>query len=198
LAFHPQDPTILLSGSTDGLVNIYDTKIQDQDEVIIQTFNHDASIHHAGFMCNTNVFALSHDERFAVYSTAEDVEKGSALANFGDLREPLGSRYVANVFPKTDGSGAIVAAGCQEYVASLTIRYNLPSFLSNNISSRQQFTLVHLSKAGSEWVFDPESAVILPGGHGEEVVRTCCFYDEDQVIFTGGEDGNIRAWRPGT
>jgi WD repeat-containing protein 89 len=114
LQFHPQDSNILLSGSTDGLVNIYDTRITDEDECVIQTFNHGASVHHAGFLSTTEVYAISHDERFALYNMAEDHEKGSAMVDFENVRELLGCQYVANVIPKAHSGGAVIGAGSQE------------------------------------------------------------------------------------
>ncbi|GJC85022.1 putative WD repeat-containing protein C63.06 [Colletotrichum liriopes] len=175
LRFHPSEPHILLSGSTDGLVNIYDTRISDEDEVVIQTLNQ-GSVHHASFLGNTEVYVLTHDEKLAVYSVAEDHGSGAALVDFGDARETLGCQYIANVTTKIDGSGAIVGAGSQD---------------------RQLFELVHLSRtAEGGWGFDRANSVGLPGGHGEEIVRSFCFYDDEQVVFTAGEDGNIKAWRP--
>ena len=103
-------------GSTDGLVNVSDTNISDEDEVVIQAFNH-GSVHHAGFLNNTEVYALSHDEKFALYDMAEEQEKGSATLDFGDIREILGCQYIADVFPKHQQSAAVIGAGAQEYVA---------------------------------------------------------------------------------
>ncbi|GKT43162.1 putative white-brown complex 30 [Colletotrichum spaethianum] len=175
LRFHPSEPHILLSGSTDGLVNVYDTRISDEDEVVIQTLNQ-GSVHHASFLGNTEVYVLTHDEKLAVYSVAEDHGSGAALVDFGDARETLGCQYIANVTTKVDGSGAIVGAGSQD---------------------RQLFELVHLSRtADGGWGFDRANSVGLPGGHGEEIVRSFCFYDDEQVVFTAGEDGNVKAWRP--
>lgn len=113
LNYHPASPAILLSGSTDGLVNICDTTITDEDEVVIQTFNH-GSVHHAGFLNDTEVYATSHDEKFALYDMAETQEKGSATVDFGDIREVLNCQYVANVTPKLGDNGAVVGAGSQE------------------------------------------------------------------------------------
>lgn len=117
LNFHPTNAHILLSGSTDGLVNVCDTRITDEDEVVIQAFNHGASIHHAGFLNDTEVYALSHDEKLALYDLAEAREAGSATRDFGDVRKAINCQYVANVLPKSGGqAGAIIGAGSQEYV----------------------------------------------------------------------------------
>ncbi|GAW21109.1 hypothetical protein ANO14919_106260 [Xylariales sp. No.14919] len=174
LNFHPSDQNILLSGSTDGLVNICDTRITDEDEVIIQTFNHDSSIHHAAFLNDTEVYAISHDERLALYDMAQEYEKGAATTDFGDMRAVLGCQYIANVTAKANGAGAVIGAGAHE---------------------QQAFELIHLTK-GDSWALDRGNSVGLPGAHSEEIVRSFCFYDEAQMVFSAGEDGFIKAWRP--
>ncbi|RYP65216.1 hypothetical protein DL770_009043 [Monosporascus sp. CRB-9-2] len=176
LNFHPTDPNILLTGSTDGLVNVCDTRITDEDEVVIQAFNHDASIHHAAFLNDTEVYAVSHDEKLALYDMAEGYEKGTATTDFGDMRQVLNCQYVANIFAKANGVGAVVGAGAHD---------------------RQKFELVHLAKdgSGSSWALDRANSVGLPGAHGSEIVRSFCFYDEAGIVFTAGEDGFIKAWR---
>ncbi|POR39246.1 Putative WD repeat-containing protein [Tolypocladium paradoxum] len=180
LAFHASTPALLLSGATDGLVSVSDTRVPDEDELTLQTLNHGASIHAAGFLGGAgDVYALSHDERFALYDVAEERVTGDATQAFGDLRALLGCRYVAGVTPKTDGSGAIVGVGAQD---------------------RQSFELVFLARdqRGQSWMLDRDNNVGLPGAHGEDIVRAFCFFDEEQLVFTAGEDGDIKAWRPGS
>ncbi|KAK4170324.1 WD40-repeat-containing domain protein [Cladorrhinum sp. PSN259] len=179
LSYHPSSPNILLSGSTDGLINISDTAITDEDEVVIQAFNH-GSVHHAGFLPGNEtqvIYAASHDEKFALYDMAEDVvQKGGATLDLGDIREVVGCQYLADVVPKSSG-GAVIGAGSQD---------------------RELFQLIHLSKGPSGWGLDKDAVVGLPGGHGQELVRSFCVFAEQQVVFTGGEDGCIKAWRPGS
>ncbi|KAI1137251.1 WD40 repeat-like protein [Hypoxylon sp. FL0543] len=174
LNFHPSDHNIFLSGSTDGLVNIYDTRVTDEDEVVIQTFNHEASIHHAAFLNDTEVFALSHDEKLALYDMAEGRETGAATTDFGDMRELLGCQYIANVIPKVNNAGAMIGAGAHD---------------------RQGFEIIHMTK-GQGWSLDPDNTVGLFGAHSSEIVRSFCLYDEAQTVFSAGEDGYIKAWRP--
>lgn len=175
LAFHPTNPALLLSGSTDGLVNVYDTRVADEDEVVVQTANHNAAIHHAAWLAPSRLLALSHDEQFAIYDVAEENPTGDALRHFGDLRSALDCQYVASVSPKADGSGAVLGAGSQD---------------------RQMFELVFLAEAQGQWTLDRQNSVGLPGGHGDDLVRSFCFFDQEQVVYTAGEDGSVKAWRP--
>ncbi|KAL0468977.1 WD40-repeat-containing domain protein [Neurospora intermedia] len=174
LSFHPANPHLLLTGSTDGLVNVCDTRITDEDEVVIAAFNH-GSVHRAGFLNETEVYAVSHDERFALYDMGETVEKGSPTLDLGDIRKVVDCQYLCNVIPKVTGAGAVIGAGTQD---------------------QELFRLIHLSKNGASWSLDSETVVGLPGAHGSEIVRSFCFVDEQQVVFTAGEDSCIKAWRP--
>lgn len=176
LRFNPSQSHLLLSGSTDGLVNILDITNSDEEEVIVQTFNHNASIHRAGFLNEKELFALSHDEKFALYSTADYIERGVAIQSFGDMRSTLQCQYVANVFPKMNGAGAIIGAGESE---------------------QKIFGLVHLGRDNQgKWSLDLESSVGLAGAHGEEIVRSFCFLDQQQIVFSVGEDGCVKSWQP--
>lgn len=94
-------------------MNIYDTTITDEEEALYQTINHGSSIHHADFLTDTDIFAVSHDERFSTYelvTNPDEVEEGSGAVHYGDLREKLGGEYVANVVRRPDG-GAVLGIG---------------------------------------------------------------------------------------
>lgn len=105
---------MLLSGSTDGLVNLYDTTIADEDDALLQVIKH-SSVHHAGFLSEDSVYALSHDELFSAHPlTNPDDDNLSAAASaapvhFGDLRPALECEYVVQVL--SNPSGNYIAAG---------------------------------------------------------------------------------------
>lgn len=63
--------------------------------------------------------------------------------------------------------------------------------------SKQTFKLMFLTNDQGSWEVNSGNSVGLPGAHGEEIVRAYCFFDESQMVFTGGEDGKVKAWRPG-
>ncbi len=149
-----------------------DTAISDEDEVVMQAFNHGASIHRAGFLSDTEVFALSHDEKLALYDTAETQEKGVATVDFGDMRGVLACQYVANVCPKLHEAGAVIGGGISGVspppppppTHNIAARQtSSPSVVHR--SSQQSFQLIHLSKgAGTpSWSLDTGSVVGLRG-----------------------------------
>ena len=93
-------------------MNLFDTTITDEEDALYQTINHGASIHHAGFLADVDVFALSHDEKFSITQMVTDLDESveePPSMDFGDLRECLSCDYVANVLSRPGGSGVIGA-----------------------------------------------------------------------------------------
>ena len=176
MQFHPAFPQRLLSGSTDGLINIYDTTHTDEDEALVQVANHGSSIHHSCFLSNFEFCALSHDENFSIYhSECQENDSEDRLPNtFGDLRSRLECEYVVDVIPSLGHGEAIIAAGSH---------------------SKQQLDIIALRHTGTEWTFDPSNLIRLRGAHGDEIVRSTYFNHGTNSIFTAGEDGKIKAWR---
>ncbi|KAL4871237.1 hypothetical protein BDV12DRAFT_32675 [Aspergillus spectabilis] len=173
LQYHPTRHNILLSGSTDGLVNIYDTTITDEDEALVQVINH-GSVHHAGFINERTIYALSHDETFSIHPATDPDNEAQEPepVQFGDLRQPLQCEYIAQLC--IGSQGPYIAAG-------------------NKIDKR--LDLIPLVPEPS-WHFNEQNIWRLPGGHGEEVVRSVYVDEQNQSVFTCGEDGFVRAWRP--
>ncbi|KAL2820711.1 WD40-repeat-containing domain protein [Aspergillus granulosus] len=156
LQYHPTRHHILLSGSTDGLVNIYDTTVTDEDEALVQVINH-GSVHHAGFINEKTIFALSHDEDFSIHpaTNPDDPTQEPDPVQFGDLRQPL---------------------AC-EYIAQLCIGSQAPYIAAGNKLDKR-LDLIPLVPTPS-WRFDEQNLWRLPGGHGGEVVRSV--YVDEQV-----------------
>lgn len=101
-------------------MNIYDTTVTDEDEALVQVINH-GSVHHAGFLSERTIFALSHDEHFSVYPATDpdDASQEPDPVNFGDVRDPLGCEYVAQLCVGTQGP--YIAAGNKMYVSCLVL-----------------------------------------------------------------------------
>lgn len=136
----------------------------DEDDALIQVFNHGSSINHANFLSDSQLYALSHDENFSIYQL--DKPDGSPVEDLaanamGDLREPLQCEYVVDCIASYGGGQAVLGAGSH---------------------SKNQLDLVPIVSAGSEiWTFDPSNSVSLVGGHGEEIVRSM-FFDHEASL----------------
>lgn len=176
MKFHPSSPNTLLSGSTDGLINIYNITHSDEDDALIQVSNHGSSINHAGFLSNTQFFALSHDENFSIYHLqSQNDNPANELPPhvFGDLRPLFECEYVVDVIPLAGNGQMILGTGSH---------------------SKRQIDLIPFSY-GATWSFDESNVVRLLGAHEEEIVRSMYIDEASQAIFTAGEDGLIKAWR---
>ncbi|KAG9376412.1 WD40 domain containing protein [Pyrenophora tritici-repentis] len=92
LSLHPSHPSLLLSSSTDGLINIFDTTQADEDDALYQVINHGSAIAHAGFMFpSTDIYAIGTDETVsfhALQSQEEEVEEPSPRV-WGDAKLSL-------------------------------------------------------------------------------------------------------------
>lgn len=119
LSLHPSHPTLLLSSSTDGLINVFDTTHTDEEDALYQVINHRSAIAHAGFMYpSTDIYALGTDETLSFYalqSQREDEEEPAPKA-FGDVREGLGCEYLVDMH--WVGGKPYVAAGKHRYVST--------------------------------------------------------------------------------
>lgn len=174
LQFHPTNQSRLISGGTDGLLNVFDIFIEDEDDALVQILNHGSSIHHFGLLSDTELCALSHDEICSIYQInhSGDDDSSTPPKVFGDLRTRLKCEYVVNM-GFTHNRTAILGAGSH---------------------SKRNLDLVPL-RFGSEWILEQDQSVQLSGAHGEDIVRTICFDRSEPTIFTGGEDGLVKAWR---
>ena len=120
----------MLSGSTDGLVNIYDTTSPDEDDGLIQIVNHGSSIHRAGFLSEREFYALSHDEILSVYQMTDPnlTASDGIPSHFGNLRSVLNCGYVVDITPLTCDE-AIICSDSHRY-ASFTLRRKELPYLS--------------------------------------------------------------------
>ncbi|KAF2496753.1 hypothetical protein BU16DRAFT_525889 [Lophium mytilinum] len=167
-----------MSGSTDGLVNLFDTRKPDEEEALYQVINHSSAIHHAGFLNETDIYALGTDETLSFYrlQSEDDSVVEPAPRVLGDVREGMGFEYVVKLMEV--GGEACVVGGSH---------------------SSQHLDLIPLRRPTGDvpldWTYDVEKRARLPGGHGEEIVRDVYSDMPSQTTYTCGEDGFVRAWK---
>ncbi|KAI7232044.1 WD40 repeat-like protein [Hortaea werneckii] len=184
LAFHPTAPHVVLSGSTDGLVSLFNGNEADEEEALQTVFNPRSAVHCAGFLSPEEVYVFTTDEQFLIYPlptsiSSEGGDEHSSAAqqqqqprDFGDVRERLNCMYVINLLRQPADNQPLIAYGHNE---------------------QQRLAVMQLSSlgAGSQWEFG--ASVDFPGAHGEEVVRDMLV--GDGRAWSCGEDGCVRVWK---
>ncbi|KAK4983908.1 hypothetical protein LTR50_006941 [Elasticomyces elasticus] len=180
LSFHPTQSQVLLSGSTDGLVSLFDTTIADEDDALVQVLNHSSAIHCAGFISTTEAYAISSDEQLSIYGLNERFvpdqteEDAPPVKAFGDVREQLRCSYVVEVVKCFDSSW--IAAG-------------------NTEGRLLELTPLQDPKS---WKLLQDDRLQFIDAHGDEIVRDLVFDSKSQAFYTCGEDGYVRVWTTGT
>ncbi|ANZ75556.1 BA75_02068T0 [Komagataella pastoris] len=145
--FHGTNKDLLLSGSTDGYVNIYDLTFPEEEDALHQVINF-ASIHSADFLSSSRIYTLSHMETFAIHELNDkstDLKEPQPV-QFGDVREPWSCEYVVGIYP------GYVACGS---------------------NSQESLTLYPFQ----DEKVDTERRVTLKPAHGEEIVRDVLLKD---------------------
>lgn len=165
--FHPTKRNYLLSGATDGYVNIYNLDVVDEDDAMVQCITFD-SVHSADWLSDGRIGVLSHMETFGVFNmstesdlTGESTEtKNRGDLEYGDVREKWGCEYVVDFY----APGYVV--GGKNSIGELSVRR-----------------------------LDPVAEVVGDvlwkgdGWHDGEVVRD--WRCHNGVAYSGGEDGKI-------
>ncbi|XP_062433250.1 WD repeat-containing protein 89 [Rhea pennata] len=176
ICFHPIKPSLVVSGSTDGLVNVFDINKDNEDDALISTCNSDSSVSFIGWSGKDykQVYCLTHDEGFCWWDLAHlDTEESITLLHILDVREA--------VCTENSSLNYLVGGLYHEKADKLLL---IGGTSTGNI---------HLINCG----LDGLSLVgTLRGGHAA-AVRSFCWDMTDESLLTGGEDAQLLLWKPG-
>lgn len=167
ISFHPSDPNVLMSGSTDGYANIYDLRQVEEEDALHQVINF-ASIHSCGWLAPRRIFTLSHMETFAIHELNDksDEAKEPRPVEFNDIRGSWGCDYVVDIRP-----GYVACGNSQEGTGKLRI----------------------LPLQGEQ--VDTNNVTDINAAHEDEVVRDVLVpAHNSKILYSCGEDGNVKTW----
>ncbi|TPX30223.1 hypothetical protein SmJEL517_g06160 [Synchytrium microbalum] len=163
--FHPTQSNIMLSGSTDGLLCLYQLdEALDEDESLYQVIKED-SVHKAGFFGPSAeyIYLTTHMETFSIWNDEADV-----IVNYGQVKKisspHLTVDYLIDVSYSPEDQRLYLFTGSQ----------------TGNVG------IFNSSLEGLELMYT------LNGGHND-IVRGVA-WDSKNTIVSGGEDGNICSW----
>ncbi|NWV36811.1 WDR89 protein, partial [Grantiella picta] len=176
ICFHPIEPNLVVSGSTDGLVNLFDINKDNEDDALISTCNSDSSVSSLGW-CGRDykqVYCTTHDEGFCWWDMAQlDTEEPITLLHVLDVRE--------SVCSENHGLHYLVGGLYHEKAGKL--------FLVGGTSTGN----IHLMSCGTDGL---SLVGTLCEGHSA-TVRSFCWSPTDESLLTGGEDAQLLLWKPG-
>ncbi|NXY19851.1 WDR89 protein, partial [Atrichornis clamosus] len=176
ICFHPIKPNLMLTGSTDGLVNVFDINKDNEDDALISTCNSDSSVSSLGWSGEDykQVYCMTHDEGFCWWDMAQlDTEEPITLLHVRDVRESV----------------CIENHGLQYLVGGLYHEKAGKLFLIGGSSTGD----IHLISCGTDGL---SLVGTLCGGHSA-TVRSFCWSPTDESLLTGGEDAQLLLWKPG-
>ena len=169
LEFHPTLTNYLMSGSTDGYVNIYNLIETEEDEALHQVINF-ASVHSCHFITESRISILTHMETLMIHDlndTNYEELVEPKFKDFGDLRKewPL-NEYVIDISPT--------------------------GFAAYGSNSESSLSLLPFDPESES--FDLSKLISFPKAHGEEVVRDFVLIPNSKMALSCGEDGRIKLW----
>ncbi|XP_022104310.1 WD repeat-containing protein 89-like isoform X2 [Acanthaster planci] len=167
--FHPNKPESLATGSTDGLVCLFDISQSSEEDALVTTLNSESSVSRIGW-CGTNseyLYCLTHTETILIWDAVES----TVLTRFDDVREKLAEDdqckvdYLVDCFYHASLKSLVVVGG--SYTGDL-----------------------NLLAVGRERVHKVRS---LPSAHSG-VVRCLHWDNMTESLVTGGEDSTLAVW----
>ncbi|KAK7903939.1 hypothetical protein WMY93_016546 [Mugilogobius chulae] len=195
--FHPTDKDRLASGSTDGLVNVFDLTKGAEEDALVGTCNSESSV---SALCwlgrqvqgrqerqgHSRLLCVSHDEGLKLWDLDSlDTEEELTVYSSDDARtqsHATTARESGKAFTGfSDSAVDYLVGGCW-------------------LESEQQLLVVGGSGGGDVHLFTCDKPGLnlvrtLRTGH-RSTVRCFGFDSQSLSLFTGGEDGVLLRWSP--
>jgi WD40 repeat protein len=173
VAFHPTLRGHVLSAADDGLVCVFDSNRAGEDEALVAVLSVGSSVRRFGLFgeSSAHALALTRTEGVSVWNLGSSAR----VADFSDLRSRLLS----------GGTNLDYLVDCKELSNETLVT------LSGNDDG--DLALIEVSPSGCA-----VQKMFQRNGKGHSAtVRSAAWTPSADLLFTGGEDGVICAWRRG-
>ncbi|KAM6202104.1 WD repeat-containing protein 89 [Rhynchocyon petersi] len=176
VCFHPSNPNMVVSGSTDGLVNVFDISFDNEDDALVTTCNSTSSVSYIGWSGKDykQIYCMTHDEGFCWWDLNNlDTDEPITRLDIQDTREVIN-----------------VKESLVDYLIGGLYHEKLDKLFVVGGTNMGKINLLSCSTTGLTHVTS------LQGGHSA-TVRSFCWNAQDESLLTGGEDAQLLLWRPG-
>ncbi|XP_068948117.1 WD repeat-containing protein 89 [Petaurus breviceps papuanus] len=176
VCFHPDNPNMIVSGSTDGLVNVFDISVDNEEDALIATCNSGSSVSYVGWSGKEykQIYCMTHDEGFCWWDLANlDTDQPVTCLNIQDVRE------IINVENRN-----------LDYLIGGLYHEKTDQLLVVGGTNTGTIHLINCDSSGLTYMRS------LEGGHSA-TVRSFYWSIQDDSLLTGGEDAQLLLWKPG-
>jgi WD40 repeat protein len=224
LQFHPENPSILLSGGEDGLICSFNTAVPPQHDAVLSIMNTECSVRDFGYFGSNEGF-----EGIYTISTIETLSfwhypSAQRLSSYPNIRTGLGADYLVNCW--YESASATVASDCFT-TASNTRGGAQPQAAADKVyllsGSHTGEGLIHeITPSSIEPKGSLERTAVSSSSASESSASSCSAGHNDTIrcvypfgfksphhspqnissenplscgLFTGGEDGAVCLWR---
>jgi hypothetical protein len=173
--------TLLLSAGTDGMVNIFNSAVAEEDDALFQVIKSTSALQHAGLL-DGDIYTLGTDETLAFHAFQHsDLDaQDPAPCLLGDVREQFSCEYVVNMYQSGSKPYLVVGNYSEQWLDLIRFK---------NKATAPTDTRKWKAKSSED------GKIRLQGAHGEELVRDVFVPEGADVVYTCGEDGMVRMWR---
>ncbi|XP_011311008.1 WD repeat-containing protein 89 [Fopius arisanus] len=170
LAFHPAKANTLASGSTDGLINVFDLKMPTEDSALTYSLNTESSVDRLGWLEDDHIWCTTHTHCLQLWECEDATPYGkydrtSIAANF--MNENPDSCYLVRVHRSASSEDPFLLTGSTvkgDHLHGLTV-----------------------TSEGMKWCSD------FTGN--KQLVRDSWYHAKSGWLITGGEGGIINLWK---
>ncbi|UJR35553.1 hypothetical protein I4U23_028306 [Adineta vaga] len=185
-----------ISGSTDGLVCLYDVGKSTEDDALEQVYNANGPIAKCGFAQYNTVYGITASNAFYVWSTSDEEQQQVLIQGDTDseilaeqIETPSNSSKVIHHLPSTHST--IV-----DLLTDNKINNLLPSVLQETDSSWPLLMCDHMGKMNIALVSSNQCEPIILPLHSphSETIRAAVTYQSS--LYSCSDDGQLVRWQP--
>ncbi|XP_066290396.1 WD repeat-containing protein 89-like isoform X2 [Branchiostoma lanceolatum] len=201
--FHPSIPHKLASGSTDGLISIFDVRQSDEDDAVENVLNTESSVSRIGWYGpnSDKLYCVTHVETLQLW----DADEADQIGNFEDIKDYSGKELdhhapVATIKHMKDKEVATETDDGTKKSSALGPDYLVDCYWD---AQQQKLLLAGGLHSGRLNVYKVKRKkktlkplYSLGDGH-LSTIRCLHWQDKTQSLVTGGEDGLLCLWKPG-
>ncbi|XP_076978541.1 WD repeat-containing protein 89 isoform X1 [Tamandua tetradactyla] len=174
VCFHPSNPNMVVSGSTDGLVNVFDISVDNEEDALVTTCNSVSSISYIGWSGKDykQIYCMTHDEGFCWWDLNHlNTDEPITRLNIQDVREVIN-----------------IKEGPLDYLIGGLYHEKMDKLFVVGGTHTGRIHLMSCTPSGLSHVTS------LLGGHAA-TVRSFCWNTQDDSLLTGGEDAQLLLWK---